>query len=225
MHCVSRHKQPSLNSRDLHSRTSGVSSGATSGSGSGSNVSYWHHPASALAPPSSAALVQRKYPTLSRPSGQQKVKSNPILRTRSFQVHPNLSQFSPSEHSAFHCISANNNSKELSQVNNTYQSIKIKNDFWNSFRHLALWPQRQWRAGSVKMLECGVDELSTARMCSLLLQVITTGCYTISVLNYGQGTVNKVSTSSKHIYCGHCTHTTAQCHLNLKKQYLCCVEL
>ena len=85
-------------------RTSGVSSGATSGS-SGTNLSY----------PALTSPV-RKFTTLNRQSHQPKIKPNPVLRTRSFQVsHPKLSQFSPSENSAFHCISANN-SRDLSQV-------------------------------------------------------------------------------------------------------------
>ena len=107
--------KPSLNSRDDHPRTSGVSSGATSGSG----LSYWHHPTAKTGAASSTHREQqRKFPTLSRPS-QQKIKSNPILRTRSFQVHhnPKLSQFSPSENSAFHCLPSNNNA--MTQVRGT----------------------------------------------------------------------------------------------------------
>ena len=97
-------------SRDC--RTSGVSSGATSGSG-GSNPSYWHHPGPAQ------HQDQRKFTTLNR--NPQKSKINPILRTRSFQISQQksnkLSSFSPSENSAFHCISASQgSSKDLSQV-------------------------------------------------------------------------------------------------------------
>merc|ERR1719367_437556 len=73
-----------------------------SGSG-GTNLSY----------PALTSPV-RKFTTLNRQSHQPKIKPNPVLRTRSFQVpQPKLSQFSPSENSAFHCISAN--SRDLSQ--------------------------------------------------------------------------------------------------------------
>ena len=103
-------------------RTSGVSSGATSGS-SGSNPAYWHpaQPAAAAA----ARADQRKFSTLSRAQQQQQQrgKSSQILRTRSFQVGNSgnsnsgkLSCFSPSENSAFHCISANNNRGEAAQL-------------------------------------------------------------------------------------------------------------
>ena len=103
-------------------RTSGVSSGATSGS-SGSNPAYWHpaQPAAAAA----ARADQRKFSTLSRAQQQQQQrgKSSQVLRTRSFQVGNSgnsnsgkLSCFSPSENSAFHCISANNNRGEAAQL-------------------------------------------------------------------------------------------------------------
>ena len=116
-HCDTLHTPPGSHylcrrvdcSRDC--RTSGVSSGATSGSG-GSNPSYWHHPG-----PAQQHQDQRKFTTLNR--NQQKTKINPILRTRSFQISQQqankLSPFSPSENSAFHCISAGSN-KDLSQV-------------------------------------------------------------------------------------------------------------
>ena len=104
-------------------RTSGVSSGATSGS-SGSNPAYWRpaQPAAAAA----ARADQRKFSTLSRAQQQQQQqrgKSSQVLRTRSFQVGNSgnsnsgkLSCFSPSENSAFHCISANNNRGEAAQL-------------------------------------------------------------------------------------------------------------
>ena len=108
-HCVGSSICVSVSDCSRDCRTSGVSSGATSGSG-GSNPSYWHHPGP-------GHQDQRKFTTLNR--NQQKTKNNPILRTRSFQIsqqqHNKLSPFSPSENSAFHCISANNN-KDLSQV-------------------------------------------------------------------------------------------------------------
>ena len=71
--------------------TSGVSSGATSGS-SGTNLTYWR---------GAEHTNERKFTTLNR--NQQKIKSNPILRTRSFQVtqQQKLSAFTPSENSAF----------------------------------------------------------------------------------------------------------------------------
>ena len=102
-------------------RTSGVSSGATSGS-SGSNPAYWHPAQPAAA---AARADQRKFSTLSRAQQQQQQrgKSSQILRTRSFQVGNSgnsnsgkLSCFSPSENSAFHCISANNNRGEAAQL-------------------------------------------------------------------------------------------------------------
>ena len=101
-------------------RTSGVSSGATSGS-SGSNPAYWRpaQPAATTA----ARADQRKFSTLSRAQQQQQQrgKSSQVLRTRSFQVgnssnSSKLSCFSPSENSAFHCISANNNRGEAAQL-------------------------------------------------------------------------------------------------------------
>ena len=103
-------------------RTSGVSSGATSGS-SGSNPAYWRpaQPAAAAA----ARADQRKFSTLSRAQQQQQQRgrSSQVLRTRSFQVGNSgnsnsgkLSCFSPSENSAFHCISANNNRGEAAQL-------------------------------------------------------------------------------------------------------------
>ena len=103
-------------------RTSGVSSGATSGS-SGSNPAYWH-PAQPAAAAAAARADQRKFSTLSRAQQQQqRGKSSQILRTRSFQVGNSgnsnsgkLSCFSPSENSAFHCISANNNRGEAAQL-------------------------------------------------------------------------------------------------------------
>ena len=100
-------------------RTSGVSSGATSGS-SGSNPAYWRP-----AQPAAARADQRKFSTLSRAQQQQQQrgKSSQVLRTRSFQVGNSgnsnsgkLSCFSPSENSAFHCISANNNRGEATQL-------------------------------------------------------------------------------------------------------------
>ena len=100
-------------------RTSGVSSGATSGS-SGSNPAYWHPAQPAAA---TTRADQRKFSTLSRAQQQQRGKSSQILRTRSFQVGNSgnsnsgkLSCFSPSENSAFHCISANNNRGEAAQL-------------------------------------------------------------------------------------------------------------
>ena len=103
-------------------RTSGVSSGATSGS-SGSNPAYWH-PAQPAAAAAAARADQRKFSTLSRAQQQQqRGKSSQIIRTRSFQVGNSgnsnsgkLSCFSPSENSAFHCISANNNRGEAAQL-------------------------------------------------------------------------------------------------------------
>ena len=97
-------------------RTSGVSSGATSGS-SGSNPAYWRPAQPAAA---AARADQRKFSTLSRAQQQQQQrgKSSQVLRTRSFQVgnSSKLSCFSPSENSAFHCISANNNRGEAAQL-------------------------------------------------------------------------------------------------------------
>ena len=102
-------------------RTSGVSSGATSGS-SGSNPAYWRPAQPAAA---AARADQRKFSTLSRAQQQQQQrgKSSQVLRTRSFQVGNSgnsnsnkLSCFSPSENSAFHCISANNNRGEAAQL-------------------------------------------------------------------------------------------------------------
>ena len=103
-------------------RTSGVSSGATSGS-SGSNPAYWR-PAQPAAAAATARADQRKFSTLSRAQQQQQQrgKSSQVLRTRSFQVgnsgnsNSKLSCFSPSENSAFHCISANNNRGEAAQL-------------------------------------------------------------------------------------------------------------
>ena len=99
-------------------RTSGVSSGATSGS-SGSNPAYWR-PAQPAAATAAARADQRKFSTLSRAQQQQQQrgKSSQVLRTRSFQVgnSSKLSCFSPSENSAFHCISANNNRGEATQL-------------------------------------------------------------------------------------------------------------
>ena len=103
-------------------RTSGVSSGATSGS-SGSNPAYWR-PAQPAAAATAARADQRKFSTLSRAQQQQqRGKSSQVLRTRSFQVGNSgnsnsgkLSCFSPSENSAFHCISANNNRGEAAQL-------------------------------------------------------------------------------------------------------------
>ena len=104
-------------------RTSGVSSGATSGS-SGSNPAYWR-PAQPAAAAAAARADQRKFSTLSRAQQQQQQrgKSSQVLRTRSFQVGNSgnsnsgkLSCFSPSENSAFHCISANNNRGEAAQL-------------------------------------------------------------------------------------------------------------
>ena len=104
-------------------RTSGVSSGATSGS-SGSNPAYWR-PAQPAATTAAARADQRKFSTLSRAQQQQQQrgKSSQVLRTRSFQVGNSgnsnsgkLSCFSPSENSAFHCISANNNRGEAAQL-------------------------------------------------------------------------------------------------------------
>ena len=102
-------------------RTSGVSSGATSGS-SGSNPAYWR-PAQPAAAAAAARADQRKFSTLSRAQQQQqRGKSSQVLRTRSFQVGNSnsnsgkLSCFSPSENSAFHCISANNNRGEAAQL-------------------------------------------------------------------------------------------------------------
>ena len=109
-------------------RTSGVSSGATSGS-SGSNPAYWRPAQPAAAAAAAARADQRKFSTLSRAQQQQQQqqqrgKSSQVLRTRSFQVGNNhnssnsgkLSCFSPSENSAFHCISANNNRGEAAQL-------------------------------------------------------------------------------------------------------------
>ena len=104
-------------------RTSGVSSGATSGS-SGSNPAYWR-PTQPAAAAVAARADQRKFSTLSRAQQQQQQrgKSSQVLRTRSFQVGNSgnsnsgkLSCFSPSENSAFHCISANNNRGEAAQL-------------------------------------------------------------------------------------------------------------
>ena len=104
-------------------RTSGVSSGATSGS-SGSNPAYWRPAQPAATTAAAARADQRKFSTLSRAQQQQQQqrgKSSQILRTRSFQVgnsgnSSKLSCFSPSENSAFHCISANNNRGEAAQL-------------------------------------------------------------------------------------------------------------
>ena len=141
-------------SRDC--RTSGVSSGATSGSG-GSNPGYWHHQGLAQ------HQDQRKFTTLNR--NQQKTKTNPILRTRSFQISQQqinkLSPFSPSENSAFHSISAGSN-KDLSQVN-YHQPINLKRKVLTSFKFQASkfvtstpvkcgpWPQvSRRRAGNIR---------------------------------------------------------------------------
>ena len=106
-------------------RTSGVSSGATSGS-SGSNPAYWRPAQPAAAATAAARADQRKFSTLSRAQQQQQQqrgKSSQVLRTRSFQAGNSsnsnsgkLSCFSPSENSAFHCISANNNRGEAAQL-------------------------------------------------------------------------------------------------------------
>ena len=100
-------------------RTSGVSSGATSGS-SGSNPAYWRPAQPAATTAAAARADQRKFSTLSRAQQQQQQrgKSSQVLRTRSFQVgnSSKLSCFSPSENSAFHCISANNNRGEAAQL-------------------------------------------------------------------------------------------------------------
>ena len=104
-------------------RTSGVSSGATSGS-SGSNPAYWRPAQPAAAATAAVRADQRKFSTLSRAQQQQqRGKSSQVLRTRSFQVGNSgnsnsgkLSCFSPSENSAFHCISANNNRGEAAQL-------------------------------------------------------------------------------------------------------------
>ena len=122
-------------------RTSGVSSGATSGS-SGSNPAYWH-PAQPAAPAAAAARAdQRKFSTLSRAQQQQQQrgKSSQILRTRSFQVGNSgnsnsgkLSCFSPSENSAFHCISANNNRGEAAQLSQS--QVRQSDHIAQSYRY------------------------------------------------------------------------------------------
>ena len=114
-------------------RTSGVSSGATSGS-SGSNPAYWRPAQPAAATTAAARADQRKFSTLSRAQQQQQQrgKSSQVLRTRSFQVGNSgnsnsgkLSCFSPSENSAFHCISANNNRGEAAQLSQSQVRQRI----------------------------------------------------------------------------------------------------
>ena len=132
--CLTQLSSQQKKRKKCYCRTSGVSSGATSGS-SGSNLSYWHHaqtpapsstewhhqgPTVASTPTSNTNNMvdqARKYTTLNR--SQMKNKSNPIMRTQSFQISHNSSQFSPSENSAFHCISTNIN-KDISQVTIDY---------------------------------------------------------------------------------------------------------